>query len=47
MIEEYGVEVIQPDKKAFFDAAEPAIEKISKEEWAPEVAGYLNEILNR
>jgi tripartite ATP-independent transporter DctP family solute receptor len=47
MIEEYGVEVIQPDKKAFFDAAKPAIEKISNEEWAPEVAGYLNEILNR
>jgi TRAP-type C4-dicarboxylate transport system substrate-binding protein len=47
MIDEYGVEVIQPDKKAFFDAAKPAIEKISKEEWAPEVAGYLNEILNR
>jgi tripartite ATP-independent transporter DctP family solute receptor len=47
MIDEYGVEVIQPDKKAFFDAAKPAIEKISNEEWAPEVAGYLNEILNR
>lgn len=47
MIDEYGVEVIQPDKKAFFDAAKPAIEKISNEKWAPEVAGYLNEILNR
>lgn len=47
IIDEYGVEVIEPDRKAFFDAAKPAIEKISREEWAPEVAGYLDEILNR
>lgn len=45
MVEEYGVEVIEPDKEAFFSAARPAIEKIAQREWAPEVEDLLQEIL--
>ncbi len=45
MIQDYGVEVIEPDKDAFFSAARPAIQEIAASQWAPEVQGYLDDIL--
>ena len=45
MQKKYGVQIIFPNKHAFFEAAKPAINQIMKEKWAPEVKGYLAEIL--
>jgi len=44
---EYGMQVIVPDKYEFFEAAKPAINRIIKEQWAPEVTEYLEEVLGK
>ncbi|MCG8480631.1 MAG: TRAP transporter substrate-binding protein [Spirochaetales bacterium] len=46
MVTEHGVQVIQPDKEAFFAIARPAIQEISERLWAPEVSTLLAEILD-
>ena len=46
MVNEYGIQVIQPDKEAFFAVARPAIQEISDRLWAPEVSSLLAEILD-
>jgi len=45
MQKEYGIQVIVPNKYLFFEAAKPAIERITETEWAPEMKGYLEEVL--
>jgi len=42
-----GMQVIVPNKYEFFEAAKPAINRILKEQWAPEMKGYLEEVLGK
>jgi tripartite ATP-independent transporter DctP family solute receptor len=43
----HDVQIIVPNKYAFFDAAKPAIDRIAKKKWAPEVKQYLEEIVGK
>lgn len=43
----HGVQIIVPNKYAFFDAAKPAIGRIAEKQWAPEVKQYLEEIVGK
>jgi tripartite ATP-independent transporter DctP family solute receptor len=44
---DYGMQVIIPNKYEFFEAAKPAINRIMKEQWAPEMKEYLEEVLGK
>lgn len=47
LVEEHGMELIEPDREAFWQAAHPAIQRLAETTWAPGVLDTVNELNQR